>query len=50
MREKPTVPDNLKAVLSEQTVRDLEAALSDKFPDPEPTPPNTDPVPTGALR
>lgn len=48
MREKPSVPDTLRAVLSEETVRDLEKALSNAFPDPEP--PNTDPVPTGALR
>ncbi len=47
MREKPVVPETLRAVLDEQTVRDLEASLSEKFPEPTP---NSDPIPTGAIR
>ncbi|MFZ2242381.1 MAG: hypothetical protein WAV90_23000 [Gordonia amarae] len=51
MREKPAVPETLRAVLSEETVRDLERSLANAFPDPEPTPPpGADPIPTGALR
>lgn len=48
MREKPVVPDALKAVLDEQTVRDLERSLSEVFPEPDK--PNADPIPTGAIR
>lgn len=50
MREKPSIPDNLKAVLSADVVRELEQSFDTLFPDPDK--PNADPIPapTGALR